>query len=123
MYDLDDLGVEGDIWHILQNLYTDVTSAVKWNGKLSNWLHEQQGLRQGAETSSGAFTARENHLLSTLEQSFLGMSFGTISVSAPACADDIALLSESPINLQSMINLVQVLQIQSNQKHHNDYRT
>ena len=107
MYDLHDIGVEGDIWHLLQNLYTDFTSAIKWHGKLSNWLHEQQGLHQGAETSSGAFTTRENHLLSTLDQSFLGTSIGTISVSAPACADGIALLSESPIDLQSIINLAE----------------
>ena len=105
--DSHNLGVEVDIWHLLQSLYTNVTSAVKWHDKLSNWLHEQQGLHQGVETSIGAFIARENHIFSTLDQSFLGTRIGTISVSVPACADDIALLSESPIDLQSMIRLAE----------------
>ena len=47
-----------------------------------------------------------NPLLDRLETSRLGLEIGNISISNTACADDIALISETPNEAQRLVNMV-----------------
>jgi hypothetical protein len=52
-------------------------------------------LRQGAKLSTLLYKRYNNTILDSITESTLGATIGNITVSAPACADDIALLGES----------------------------
>ena len=62
-------------------------------------------MRQGGIPSTEFFKARCNRLLQQYEDCRLGFTIGITDVSAPTCADDMTLLSNSHDNLQSMMNL------------------
>jgi hypothetical protein len=47
-----------------------------------------------------------SHISPVITKSTLGATIGNITVSAPACADDIALLGESK-DIQAMLNLLE----------------
>ena len=42
-------GIKGDDWILLNNMYTDLTSRVKWEATLSNPINIRQGVRQGLD--------------------------------------------------------------------------
>ena len=102
---LHHLGITGELWQLYHSLYDDMTSQVKWSNLLSRSILELQGVCQGGIPSTELFKSRCNDLLEGLSKSGLGYSIGSVDVSAPTCADDITLLSDKAINLQSMIKL------------------
>ena len=102
---LADVGIHGNLWLLYSDLYKGMSSTVKWEGAYSTEFEETQGVRQGGIPSTELFKVRGDSLLNRLEQSQLGFAIGTIDVGVPTCADDMTLLSSSPINLQAMINM------------------
>jgi hypothetical protein len=56
--------------------------------------------------ASTARSSKYNTILDSIAKSTLGATIGNITVSAPACADDIALLGESK-DIQAMLNLLE----------------
>ena len=96
------MGIPGDLWMLLNDSYAGMTSALKWDGQLSRKFQEGQGLRQGGLPSTENFKARTDPLLWKLERSGLGAHIGSTYVGAPTCADDIALLSSTHLELQAM---------------------
>ena len=86
-------GVTGRTWEMYDSLYNNITSSIKWQGKLSPAFIDDQGLRQGGDSSADAFKTKTNPMLDNLEQSGEGYCIGTTSVAAPTCADDTTLVS------------------------------
>ena len=84
-------------------MYFNMTSQVKWEREIS--FTEGQGVRQGGISSTELFKSRGNRLLTNIEDSNLGFHIGPTSVAAPACADDIILLSRSSTDLQTMLDI------------------
>ena len=39
------LAVRGAAWKLLENMYSDINSCVKWNGAVSALIKELQGIR------------------------------------------------------------------------------
>ena len=105
LLNLHQLGIKGHLWLLYKDMYTNMTSQIKLDGHISTRFHEGQGVRQGGIPSTELFKARGDKLLRTIERSRLGYQIGITSVAAPTCADDIALLSDSITNLQTMLNL------------------
>ena len=101
------IGVQGPLWLLLRNLYRQSTVKVKWEGQLSNEFELKQGTKQGAQLSTTLYKIYHNDLLKSVSQSTLGASIGNINVSTPTCADDTALLANSPHELQAMLDLVE----------------
>ena len=96
-------GIQGSLWGLYADMYEDITSQVKLNGQLSRTITEKQGIRQGAETSTGVYKAKADSLimrLSNLQDSF---RIGSISVGAPTTADDTATLSPSIMGAKTQI--------------------
>ena len=90
---LHDQGVTGPVWELFNHLYTDISSAVKWQGHLSKEFYDLQGLRQGGDTSADAFKGKTNPVLNNLEATGEGFYIGTTPVCAPTCADDTTIIS------------------------------
>ncbi len=99
-----DQGITGQLWCTYNSLYDNITSTVKWNGSLSNVLVEGQGIRQGGLTSTELFKARANPLLHKLGSHPCTFKIGSIPTGSIMVADDLALISESNIGMQMLLN-------------------
>jgi hypothetical protein len=88
-------GITGDMWLLLRNIYDGLILKVKWGDQTTESIDIKQGIRQGAKLSTLLYKRYNNTILDSITKSTLGATIGNITVSAPACADDIALLGES----------------------------
>lgn len=99
-------GIQGPLWRLLANLQEEAYTKIKWGNKYSTPFLVQQGVRQGGILSTELYKRYNNTLLTQLEQSLHGAWIGSIHCPAPTCADDIALVATSPMDLQILINMV-----------------
>jgi hypothetical protein len=97
-------GIRGDLWTLFNNLYTNITSTIKWQGKLSQPFMESQGIRQGAISSTNIFKARANPTLSRLEEHPASARIGSISLGPIMVADDLVLSSPSASGVQALVS-------------------
>ncbi|CAG2202476.1 unnamed protein product [Mytilus edulis] len=97
-------GISGQSWQILNDWYTNMSSAVRWEGKLSTSFAELQGVRQGSVWSPSVYKLFVNPLIKKLESESLGFKIGNVFVGTPMCADDLLLISSKPDELQTMIS-------------------
>ena len=68
-------GITGPDWLLLRDMYTDLTSVVKWEGTLSAPFVIRQGVRQGGVLSTRYYKRYNNHLLLELENKFTGLNW------------------------------------------------
>ena len=92
--------VTGHLWRLINSWYTSSSSCVLWNGTRSSSFVLKQGVSQGGT-------------LSRFYMFFLWMSCWTTSrhisgiyCGTPMYADDLALVTSSPSDLQAMLNMV-----------------
>ena len=98
------IGISKQSILLLQNLYQNAKSYIKWNGQISEeFFIIEQGVRQVGALSADLY---KNPLLDILSNSGLGGKIGNINCCAPTCADDVALISNYPLELQTMIDIV-----------------
>ena len=88
---------------MIEDLYQDITSKIKWFGGLSDSFPINQGVRQGGILSADLYKVYIDQLLNVLKSKRLGLKIGTVYVGCPACADDVALLASSDKELQLML--------------------
>ena len=100
-------GIDGSLWVLLRELYREPTTHVKWNNIISEEFNVLQGVRQGGVSSAPVYKSYTNRLLNNLQKHHLGHRIGTVNVSAPTCAGDIAILSNSHHDSQAAINIVE----------------
>ena len=93
------------IWHILNNWYTSSTSAVLWNSRTPRSFRIHQGVRQGAILSPLLYSSFVYGLLDQLSASGHGVYIDDAFCGAPMYADDLALISDSAEDLQSMLDI------------------
>ena len=93
-------GVGGNNWSIINKMYQNMNSKVKWDGNISKSFDEQQGVRQGGILSPEVFI---NPLLEFYKTNNLGLKIGSIHIGSPTYADDIVLLSKSQQELQTAL--------------------
>ena len=94
------------IWYFLYAWYNTLSSSVLWNSKISRKFAIKQGVRQGAILSPLLYSIFVDALLDQLTASGLGATLNGIFCGAPMYADDLALISGSPSELQSMLDIV-----------------
>jgi endonuclease/exonuclease/phosphatase family metal-dependent hydrolase len=99
-------GVEGDMLLMLQEIYRDPETKVKWKGQLSTPFQIHQGVRQGSPLSTTLYKRYNNRLLDELQHSGYGFAWGSIPCPAPTCADDVAILSSNAGDQQALIDQV-----------------
>ena len=103
---LYEIGVHPALWTIVKDLYSGLTSRVKWLGELSGQFGIHQGVRQGAVLSPFLYKTYINPCLMELKEHKIGLLIGTTYCGCPTCADDLALISECENELQVMTNVV-----------------
>ncbi len=98
-------GVRGHLWSMVDELHRDPTTRVKWAGGVSDSFPVDKGVRQGGILSTLEYKQYINPLLDSLTKSGLGAKIGPYPVPAPTCADDVTLVADSPLDLQTMLNI------------------
>ena len=92
------------ILQLIVRWYENLSSAVLWQSSLSRSFSIMQGVRQGAILSPLLYSVFVDDLLMTLQKSGYGVD--SIFCGAPMYADDLALICDSPTDLQAMLNIV-----------------
>ena len=94
------------ILQLIDNWYKNLSSAVLWQSATSRSFPIMQGVRQGAILSPLLYYIFVNELLVTLQNSGHGAYIDSIFCGAPMYADDLALICDSPSDLQAMLDIV-----------------
>jgi hypothetical protein len=102
---LHDQGVQGDLWLLLADMYNGMSSKVKWQGQLSRAITEGQGLKQGGQHSAEQYKGYTNPTLNIYTDNMIGFHMGTVPANIPTCADDLACISRTRTELQTMISI------------------
>ena len=97
-------GTRGHTWNLIDDLYMGCEEIVKWKGGYSRPYMVKQGVRQGGVLSTTLYKEYINPLLEDCEKAGTGLKIGDTYMGTPTCADDILLLSNSPIELQEMLS-------------------
>lgn len=87
----------------MKNLYEEITSRIKLD-RMDTRININRGLRQGNPLSPKLFIAVLQHLVKNLQWSTKGLNINGEYLSHLRFADDIILVSESPAQLNNMIN-------------------
>ena len=66
MHKLVNIGVEGNMWTIINSLHQDARLAVKWRGGISKQFPVEQGVRQGGILSTDFYKVYNDGLLDRL---------------------------------------------------------
>ena len=88
---------------LFRNMYTDLTSVVKWEGTLSSPFVIKQAVRRGCVLSTGHYKIYNHPLLIAVEHKFIGAKIGYIRVPHVTVADDVALLTNLASEMQVML--------------------
>ena len=97
-------GVRSDPWHYMyNNLYTDVSSAIKWQGELSQLFKDGQRTWQGSYSSTNIFKARANTCLNNLEHHLDSLHVRHVSLGTFIVDNDPVLSSEPSKGVQSLV--------------------
>ena len=103
-------GITGDMWLLLRNICDGLILKVKWGDQTTESIdikHRKYRYTPRCKTVNLTRYKRYNNtILDSITKSTLGATIGNITVSAPACADEIALLGESK-DMQAMLNLLE----------------
>ena len=91
-------------WVLIDGIHTDSHSSIKWGANISDQFEIHQGVKQGGLLSADLYKLYVDDLLHILEGSGVGGKIGNIVLNAAACADDVLLMSNSPYELQTLIN-------------------
>ena len=78
--------------------------AINWNGNVSRKFEIKQGVKQGGLLSADLFKLYSNDTFETLNNTNVGSTIGDIIVCVPGCADDVAVQSNNPHDLQILVN-------------------
>ncbi|CAC5404576.1 unnamed protein product [Mytilus coruscus] len=98
------LDIDPATWSLIDELHKNTSCSIKWKNQLSQEFKVYQGVKQGGLLSADLYKLYIEDLLSLYENSTLGCKIGNININAVACADDIALLSDNPYDLQILVN-------------------
>ena len=105
MRKLFNIGIEGNMWTLINSLHQDAKSAVKWQGEISEQFRVDQGVRQGGILSTDLYKVYNDSLLDRLTIAENATKIGPIVCVAPTCADDCAIGADSPGILQSLLDI------------------
>jgi len=100
-YKLSNIGISTAFLNVLQSLYTDNLATVWDEEQLSEWFTTKAGVKQGCLLSPLLFSLFLNDITDSLT---CGIQICECSIKALLYADDIVILAESPVELQTIIN-------------------
>nr|XP_054769248.1 uncharacterized protein LOC129276875 [Lytechinus pictus] len=102
---LQSIGISISLVRLIQNLHSRMESHVLWDGDVSDPIPITQGVRQGGILSPTLYTVFVDGLIKHLKSLGLGTFIRSEYAGVIALADDITLLSNSPSELQQMLEV------------------
>ena len=99
-------GIHGQLWRILDFMYTNIRSMVNHEGETSNPFPELHGIRQGGSSSADIYKLGKNKLLTQIN-SMTNNCIGHFNVGALMVTDDLLLNSSNTPELQIAIALAE----------------
>ncbi|VDI62406.1 Hypothetical predicted protein [Mytilus galloprovincialis] len=102
---INDLGINGNLWKLLDHMYRDLKSCVRCNNVTSRFFSFERGVRQGSALSAKLYLIYINDLIDILSTSGKGAVMLDLNVGCPVQADDIALISPTFSGMQCMIDI------------------
>ena len=104
---MDEEGIKGKMWRVLQGIYNIVESCVRVKEDLTEWFPVNAGVRQGCILSPFIYALFINGLVKDINALNLGINITEHSkLSALLYADDIVLIAEHRYALQAMLDVV-----------------
>ena len=98
---LSKMGISGRF--LITSLYKNVKCTVRVNGQHTDWFDVNCGLKQGCILSPMLFNLYINDLTRHINDVGSGTSVGNTSLSILLYADDIVLIADSELKLQSLL--------------------
>ena len=99
------MGIEGQVWNLIDSLHTNAETMVKLGGQFSDKFEIKQGVRRGGILSTDLYKVYDNKLLDRLESAMLGIRIGGINCNGPTCADDTTVVTEERGPLQTLLSI------------------
>ena len=103
---IHNLGIKGNFFNIIRNIYSNDESMLKIDGKCSGSFQISQGVRQGCVLSPLLFNIFMSGLAKNLMTMDDKLSLGNSHVNSLFWADDIVLLAKNGEQLKEMIRRV-----------------
>ena len=100
-----ELGINGRMWLVIKDLYTNVKAKVLYAGALSRKVDILQGTGQGRILAPFMYKIYINSLLKVLTDHCYAISINRLSLPSPSFADDISLLALYPSFLETFTNI------------------
>eukprot|EP00057_Strongylocentrotus_purpuratus_P022603 XP_011677077.1 PREDICTED: RNA-directed DNA polymerase from mobile element jockey-like [Strongylocentrotus purpuratus] len=104
-YKVDQTNIDPAYTALLRSLYENMESRVLWSDKTSGAIPILQGVRQGGVLSPLLYTVFVDGLIKELRDKRLGCQLLSQHAGVIVLADDVALVSSSPTELQEMLNV------------------
>lgn len=93
------------VWRFLFQLYSCLTSTVRWANLYGREFKVRRGTRQGSRLSPVIFNVFINNLLVSLSSRVEGIHMGSLVINNIAFADDITLVANTVPDLQILIDI------------------
>ena len=103
LFKLLNQGCTGEFLSVIQSMFWNATSRVKWDGKHGEMFENMHGVLQGGVLSPNLFSSFLEDLSAYINIE-KGVSIGGIHIAYLLYADDLVLMSESPTGLQNLIH-------------------
>ncbi|MFN7454652.1 MAG: reverse transcriptase family protein [Pseudobdellovibrionaceae bacterium] len=102
------LGMTGKLLRLYKDWYSNGRSAVRVDGRVSDYFPSTQGVKQGAISSPVFYTIFLDDLVKEIEDLNLGYELGAqLLISILLYADDMVLVAKSPNALQKMLDVLE----------------
>ena len=101
-------GIIGDLWLLLDEMYSDMQNCILFNCNFYRWFKLKRGVRQGVFISAVLYLVYSNDLLRQISESNFGCMMNDLNVSSSVQADDITLVTTSELRMQSLISMCEV---------------
>ena len=101
-----ELGFPEHIVALLQSPYIDQPTVIRWNGSTTETFPIGKGVRQGCILSPRLFSLYTESVMREAEIHDLGYNIGGRNISNARYADDTALIAQSPMEMQQLLDKV-----------------
>ena len=101
-----ELGFPEHIVALLQSLYIDQTAVIRWNGSTAETFPIGKGARQGCISSAHLVSLYTESVMRESEIQYLGYSIGGRNISNARHAGDTVLITQSPMEMQQLLDKV-----------------
>ena len=105
-YKLGAAGIDGKMYFAIKALYSNPRACVQVNNEFTDWFDTPTGVRQGDTLSPTLFSLFINDLAIEINDLECGIKFNDNMVSILLYADDVVIISDSEVKLQTMLDTV-----------------